>query len=269
MSFKPVNFDRLARFNSDASSKLLDICENSWKNEIDKNRERIPHKAFAPSSMRCKRRSWFRLRGVSPDRIDDPDTGLDFSARIGTDCHIFLQTLLKKYLKGDWIQVYDYILNNKNNLLYSSEDYGVVQKAGDLEAQISLVNPPVNFACDGVIRINSTIYLLEIKTCEFSVWDDLTEPREEHIEQIKAYGSILGIHNILMIYQDRQYGRIKCYELTLKSSDIDGIKQYFDSVMLSVENNIAPEGLPVGNKWCTPSMCPYYKKCQEYGRKKI
>lgn len=266
MAFKPVNFERLARFNSDASSKLLNNYEQMWKTEIQENRKDIPSKTYAPSSLRCKRRSWFRRRGVMPDGIFNPDTGLDFSAMVGTACHRYIQNLLKYNLKSDWVSVSDYIQKNSNNLMYPVDKYAVTADIEGLESKVSLLDPPVNFACDGVIRLNGNIYLLEIKTCEFSIWEDMVEPRSEHIDQVKCYASILGIHNILMLYQDRQYGSIKCYEITSSDTDKDDLKHYFNDVETALQTNIAPKGLPVGDKWCNPNMCPYYKKCQEYGR---
>jgi hypothetical protein len=37
-------------------------------------------------------------------------------------------------------------------------------------------------------------------------------------------------------------------------------------VMEYVDANIAPEGLDKGDPDCSQNMCPYYKKCQEWGR---
>ena len=36
--------------------------------------------------------------------------------------------------------------------------------------------------------------------------------------------------------------------------------------MEMVDKNLAPPALPKGDSWCTPNMCPYYKRCEEYGR---
>lgn len=266
MTFKRIDPKSAVRFNSAISSEFLDLYENAWRSDIVTEDSKIPSKTIAPSSFRCRRRTWFRLRGVQPDITNDPDTGLDFSAEVGTMCHRVIQTRLKTILQENWLSVPEYIDKNANRLLYPQDRYKISLDIDNLESKIVLTDPPIHFACDGLICFNNTVYLLEIKTCDFNIWKDLTCPKSEHIDQVKCYCTVLNIHNVIMLYQDRTYGNIKCYELYVKDSDMDAIESDIQSVVSAVDTNIAPSGLPVGDKWCTPNMCQYYKKCQEYGR---
>lgn len=266
MSFKSLGLGNLVRFNSQISSDLLDRYERVWNFDILSHDSELPSKTFAPSSFRCKRRSWFRLRGVSPDIPDKGDMRLDFSAMVGTACHREIQSRLKSMLGESWISPVDFLKDNKDNLPFSFEKYHTHLNEDNLECKIELDDPPIHFACDGIIKLNDKIYLLEIKTCEFNTWDNLTEPKSEHIDQIKCYCALLGIHDVIMLYQDRYYGGLKCFEFQVSDYDIDKIKDTMLDVLDAVQTNIAPEGLPVGDKWCSIHMCQYYNKCQEYGR---
>lgn len=261
MSFRTVDFDHLVKFNSSTSSEFIDIYEGQVNAQIIANQQEPSQRTFAPSSFRCDRRSWFRLRGVEPDKLERPDPILQFSADIGTACHRLIQSTLKNALKEDWIEVSDYLASHPIPYEYSLEP-----SEDSLETRVTIVSPPVRFACDGIVRRNDTYYLLEIKTAEFSTWNDLTQPKSEHIDQVKCYCSLLGLQKVLFVYQDRQYGSVKCYEVDVTEADVQYVINKMNHVMEYVEYNLAPDALPKGDAWCTPARCPYYRKCSEWGR---
>lgn len=258
MAFKSVG-GHFAKFNSAASGKFLYDYTNFVTSDLETKASAIPHKTFAPSGMRCDRRSWFRLRGVEPDAYRAPDLALNFTAEIGTACHRIIQSNLIQLLRDDWISVPKYLKSIDFPYEYSLETSG-----DGLETKICIVDPPINFACDGIVRYQGGYYLLEIKTSEFNSWQDMMNPKSEHIDQVLCYATLLQLEHILMMYQDRQYGGIKCYELKVAPSQRQGVLDKINRVMEAVRTNIAPDGLPKGDKWCQPSMCPYYNKCKEY-----
>lgn len=260
MAFRSMNIAHIAKFNSATSSEFLSAYETFVNDKISAGAG-TPHKTFAPSSFRCNRRSWFRLRGTTPDTIKNPDPTLQFTADVGTACHRIIQSNLKELLKDDWIDVKDYMSTIK-----CPYEYVLTQSEDSLETQIEFKDPPIRFACDGILRWNGKYVMLEIKTSEFSSWNDLCDPKEEHIDQIKCYATLLQFDTVLVLYQERQYGGLKCYEMHIKEPERDEVINRMRYVQDMVKKNLAPEGLPVGDKWCSENYCPYYKKCQEYGR---
>lgn len=258
MGFRQTNFARLAKFNSAASSDLIDIYEKEVDRQIAARNSEPKHKAFAPSSFRCLRYSWFRLRGVQPDVVQAPDRTLQFTADIGTACHELIQGYLSSALGEDWIDVGDYLNTVWKDKKYSIEKHG-------FETRISLDDPPMRFACDGIVRLNGILYLLEIKTSDFSSFDELTDPKQKHVDQIKCYATKLGIDRVLVLYQDRLYGGLKCYELKITEADKQMVEERIDTVLECVETNIAPERLEWSDSWCSPSMCAYHNRCREWG----
>lgn len=257
MAFRTADFSHLAKFNSASSSEFLDFYEDFVDSEILKSSKRKPGRTFAPSSFRCDRRSWFRLRGVEPDGAKVPDRALNFSAEVGTACHKMIQTNLKKSLGTRWIPVNQYIQDSS---------YTCIPSDDGLETFISISDPPVKFACDGIIYWNNVQTLIEIKSTEYSTWNDLTDPKDEHIDQVKFYAYLLRLHKALVIYIDRQYGELKCFEVDITSKDYEYIESKIHHVLDCVDKQIAPDPLPKGDKWCSRSMCQYYDKCGEYGR---
>ena len=260
MAFHHTN--NIARFNSDSSASLLDFYESNVKEALRLKAAEPSQHTFAPSSIRCQRKSWFRIRGTEPDVPEVIDTTLQFTADIGTACHRIIQTNLKNFLGKDWISIPDWFEQNQFNY-----EYVLTPSKDSLETYVELTKPyPIRFACDGIIRWKGKYYLLEIKSVEFSSWRDLTDQKDEHTDQVNTYCTLLNLSGVLFIYIDRQYGGMKCYEYNVSDIVKEQVIKDMDNVMFCVDANIPPEPLPKGDKWCNAGMCPYYKKCAEWGR---
>lgn len=260
MGFTQAHNNLIGRFNSSLSSDILNAYDNYRDDKIQNNISRIPSKTIAPSAFRCARRCWFRLRGSEPDILKNPDKILDFSANIGTACHTILQTDLKSMLKDDWIDVPEYLDSIEFHKLYK---YTLTSSDNSLETKISIESPPINFSCDGIIRWHGEICLLEIKTCDYGTFQDLIEPKNEHIDQVKLYASLLHITKVIFIYQDRTYGNIKVYEYNVTSADVTYVSDKIRYIMDCVDTQVAPCRLERGDKWCI--NCPYSVKCKQWG----
>lgn len=262
MAFRSWDTAHFAKFNSATSSEFLAFYQSYVNTKIKEKASQPSHRTFAASAFRCDRRSWFRLRGVEPDAPKVADYTLSFTAEIGTACHRIIQSNLKDALGSDWISVDDWITS-----IDFPYDYTVETSKDGLEHLIEIKSPyPIRFACDGIIKWKGHYYLLEIKTSEFSSWDKQCDAKEEHIDQVKCYSALLKLDGVLFLYQDRQYGQLKCYEEKMTYVDHIQVIRRFEYVIDMVNKNLAPDPLPKGDKWCTPSMCPYFKKCAEYGR---
>lgn len=257
MAFKPINALALSKFNSARSMNLLTAIEESIdKSIIEKNIE-AANRTFAPSSFRCARLNWFRIRGIEKDKIATADRVLEFSSVIGTACHEMIQGYL--CTTDYWVEVEDYLKQNPlHNLEYTCEHNGY-------ETFFTVTHPyPVRFACDGVLSIDGEFCLLEIKSCTSDSFRDLTDPKSKHMDQVKCYCTLLELSRVIFIYIDRTYGDMKCYDVRITQIDKNEVTDKFNHVMWCVEYDIAPEPLPSGDSWCTSNMCPYYKKCKSW-----
>lgn len=255
--FKTVESIHLARFNSANSSDFLDMYESAVDESILEGEKETPSRTFAPSQIRCKRVSWFRLRGVQPEQETRVDRTLNFTAKVGTACHQTIQETLSNKLGKDWIDVEEYLKSEPRTFEYNCRKNGY-------ETQIEVKDPPIKFSPDGILFYKDKYWLLEIKTSEYSSFDKLTDPKPQHIDQIKCYCTLLNIHDALVLYQDRLYGGLKCYEINVSDNDMKQIWDMFTEVQNCVKMNVAPEKLPAGDRHCTPSMCRYYNRCKEW-----
>ena len=124
-------------------------------------------------------------------------------------------------------------------------------------------DPPIRFACDGIVKIGDEYYLLEIKTSEYSSFKSLDAPKEQHIDQVKCYCSLLGLRKALVFYIERSTGETKCFEVVLSDEDVAKTFEKIRRVLQSVEDNVAPPRLPSGDYWCT--YCKYKIRCSQWG----
>lgn len=258
MGFKPIADVYTGKdSNSAVSSNFKQMYDHIVYEKYKKNAEHLPSKTFAPSSFRCDRLSFFRIRGVEPDPVVSIDMPLNFTAVLGTASHIEIQTNLKNSIGNQWVDVKDYLSNHVLSHGYQ------INHHGELETQIEFFNPPVKFSCDGLLNIGNTFYLLEIKTSESSSFSKLSEPKLQHIDQVKCYCALLELHHALVLYQDRLYGQTKCFEVNVSNNDSKEIFDRMNRVMDFVNKNIAPPRLPKGDFWCT--YCKYKKRCNQWG----
>lgn len=262
MAFRGWNSQHLARFNSSDSSEFLDLYEEARDAKILSAYDDPSHKTFAPSSFRCRRIQWFRLRGVQPDKPKAADSVLDFTAVVGTALHKMIQEILKARLDADWVDVSQYIQENLPN----PDQYVLTPSSDSLETQVEILDPPVRFSCDGIIRWKDEYILLEIKSSEFASWNELTDPKPQHVDQTKCYCALLNLNRVFFLYIDRQYGGVKCYDVRHPANNRDQILAEMKEIQELAEYHISPEPLPKGDSWCTPAHCKYYIKCSEYGR---
>lgn len=256
MGFREVNFSSLARFNSAVSSKFISFYENAVIERLQSEGARTKSRTFAPSCLRCERKSWFRLRGTQPDFISSPDLSLNFMAEIGTAIHQIIQQNLKNALGDDWIDVEDYLNEHPMPYKYTLERSG-------FETKVQIEEPPIKFACDGIIRFQGKLYLLEIKSSEYSSWERLMNPKDVHMAQIKAYAALLGLRDVLVLYVDRQYGGLKCYEEHIADYECESVFKTFETIQHMAEVSLAPPRIRESDYLCT--NCEYKEKCKEWG----
>lgn len=255
MGFRGVNFAALAKFNSAASSELLTFYDAYVSRKLQLESMEPKSHTFAPSSFRCRRKSWFRLRGVETDMLKIPDRVLEFKAEMGIACHQVIQTNLKAALGPDWVEVPDFLKEHPIPYEYKLETAG-------LETRVAISDPPIRFACDGIIKWKGNTYLLEIKTADYASFADLTDPKSVHLDQIACYSAILNLPDVLVIYQDRQNGDIKCYEKHIASDTLDSVIATMRDIQKMAQCNLAPDKLPSGDYMC--NNCEYKVKCSQW-----
>jgi hypothetical protein len=255
MSFKQAS--GMAMFNSADSCEFLSQYQDYLSNSLIKKEGLVKAPAFAPSSFSCERYSWFRLRGVETDGGEKLDPVLDFQAEVGTAIHRRFQRHLLAIFGDDYINPADYLAGKTNRFNFTSE-----KDPDSQETRIQIADPPMRLSTDVIIRWKGKIWLVEIKTCEFGAWNDLTDPRERDKDQIDCYSAVFDLPDVLVVYIDRQYGGIKVYQVNIPQYRRDEVWDTMSRVQKAVVTNLAPAKI-VGGGWKCKE-CIYSKKCKAW-----
>ncbi len=258
MGFKSIKSLQQGKdFNSALSCNFKNMYDKIVLDKYTLQEKHKPSQTFAPSAFRCDRMSFFRLRGVEPDEDVNINPSLSFSAMLGTACHLEFQSNLKSSMSEYWVDVCEYLEE------YDLDHEFVVSAKSEFETQLEFLSPPVKFSCDGILKFGDTYYLLEIKTSEYQSFKTLDKPKSQHIDQITCYCALLELEHALVVYQDRLYGDIKCYELNISLQDRYDVFKRMERVIDNVRSNIAPPKLAENDYWCT--YCKYKKRCDQWG----
>ena len=258
MAFERIAYTPKGReFNTAASSEFLDLYNDAVESQLERSRERIPSKTLAPSSFRCPRIQFFRLRGTKPDTDTKVDTNLEFTSFLGTAIHEEVQQTLSKRLGSDWLDVADWLADH-------DIPADVTKSPNGLETLVKLNEIPVKFAVDGLMRLDGIPTLLEIKTAEYDAFRSLDCVRQKHVDQIRCYLTFLGLDRAMVLYIERRFGGAKCFELAASEGIRMDVMRQIYSVLDCAKNEIAPKPLPKGDALC--NYCIYQNTCEKWGR---
>lgn len=266
--FKKSNIDSYV--NSEVSrEKLYNIYISQAEFENSNVEIQTPYRTFAPSSMRCARYQWFRLRGTVPDVSYRGDVVYDFFSKVGDMSHELVQKRLYNscgkfgnyYGNVEFLDVEDYVIDKLN----PDWKYTCSKSENGYETRFELKEPyPIRFSCDGICRIDGEDYLIEIKSLDYRQWCDAFEIMSRHRVQAYTYCAFLKLSKIIFIYVDRTYGNIKCFESEVSDEVVLNVYKYMDDILECTKTNIAPDGLSKGDGMCR--TCMYHKTCMGYGR---
>lgn len=237
--------------------------QNYYKAVIKQHPDRVPKEdMFSPSSLyKCERELFYRVCGTPPEPSTAP-TYLNGSWKAimdsGTDRHNRIQDTLKVMEGIEWVEVEDYIKNN--NL----EDLQILNRYGN-ELLLYSEQISARFMCDGIVKMDGTYYILEIKTMGNRKWEvagAVGDVNKEHIMQANAYSLAFNIPNVLYVYENRDNNQIHVFTRTVTDEDrrkvldkIARIKWYKES------GKIPPRTTDIS--LCT--YCDYKYKCSQDG----
>lgn len=258
-SLKSVS--RLIEAANDVSSVeeqfLQDLCR-SIEISADKGWG-IPSKTYKPSSMQCKRNSYYQLMGVEPDRGNSTHTMIGI-VNSGSDIHERVQSAVEQMCENGmdcyYIDVEGFV--NDREL----HDIKVREKRG-FETKLYNEKYNISFMCDGIIQYKKKYYILEIKTETSSKWYSRTGVDKKHYNQAIAYSLSLGLDNVIFLYVDRDMSNKKAYMFTVTDEMRQGLVDYIADVDGYVSRQIAPPKGDTEKRIC--QYCSYQTQCRKDG----
>lgn len=241
---------------------LLKLADE-LKAEIVGEDDSKPSTFFTPSSMVCKRQMYYKAKGyeTAPAMSDYQMTGM---AESGTDRHNRIQDHLKNLTDWEYVDVADYV--EKHDL-----DIEIVSHVGN-EWKLRSLKYNVSFMLDGILLYKPTnkYYIVEIKT-EISFKSATRKGVDPfHKHQGIAYTQLIGIPDVIFIYENRDDCSLKFFLYTPSPQEIEKyFRQKLTSVLYALEIGEIPPKVQVDDISLTEviktdkvcNYCPYKEQC--------
>ena len=236
---------------------------NDKKYFIGKYYDGKPSRRYKPSSLNCLRSMYYQITGADLDKQQQKSSDFFGICESGTDRHKRIQyaiTRMKDFgVDCEYIDVETFIKdNNIENLVIESKD--------DFETKVYDSKRNIIFLCDGLLKYNGELYILEIKTESSYKWLDRSYVDDKHRNQAYTYSLELGVDKILFLYENRDVCTKKPYILTVTKENTDYIENRIETCDDYVRNKLVP---PVESD-ITPRICQYcdYRtQCKVDGKK--
>ena len=250
--------NRLAKMVAAGSTELT---SNIFTNRLTKfietsQKDYTPSQFYKPSGIGgCMRKMYFeRIGKPLQDKASFNLTGM---GETGTYRHEVLQEYILQLAKTDedleWIDVAEHLSKHPVEGTYVDKAF----KKNPYETKCVNELMQLSFLCDGLIRFQGKLYILEIKTETMFKYSKHTEPYEEHKMQAACYGLSLGVKDVLFLYENRDNFDKKAYTYHI-NEDIENA--VIDKLSTCEEFVTAGES---PNEFCNSAWCPY---CRKEGR---
>lgn len=239
----------MARKSLNNVARLIDIAEKKVPVEEqfrldlsrsielnDKKGWRLPSKTFKPSSMNCKRNSYYQIMGTPPDAGESSYNSVGIR-NAGSDIHERVQGAVSKMLDNnidcEYVDVARFVAERH------LEDIEVREKKG-FETKLYNKRYNISFMCDGIIRYNGHYYILEIKTETSHKWYARNGVDPKHYQQAIAYSLSMELPEVIFLYVDRDMLSFKTYLFPVDPGAIQSMKDYIADVQSYVQKQITP-----------------------------
>lgn len=234
--------------HNDAASALQKALDDSWREEIDRERTK---KSFAPSKVvygsgRCARYWYYAFEGSN-----FKETIRGTSKRImeaGIDRHARIQGKLKE-------------------LGWADDD--------NIEIKLSLEDPPVFGFVDAIIDYMNFRWVVEVKTAggaKFAGLKASGKPMSYHVIQILIYMHVLGLDRGFLIYENRDTLELYVVPIEMKNRYAEYVEKLFGWMRrvreVTVDENKVPlRSFKKDSREC--KFCPLQEVCWADGEGEV
>ena len=246
------SLSRVAKLVASGNSELpQNVFANKLKKFIENSqREYKPSTYYKPSGVGgCIRKMYFERIGKPLQ--DKANFNLIAMGEAGTQRHEVLQQYMVDLAKEDdyfeWLDVADYL--EKNPVEGTTVDTKF--KKNDFETKCKNELLQLSFLCDGLVKIDGKVYIMEIKTETMFKYSKHDEPFEAHKMQATCYALALGVEDVIFLYENRDNFEKKAYAYHVSEAMKKQVVDKLAECEAYVEKHEAPQ------IFCSDNYCPY------------
>lgn len=250
--------NRLAKMVAAGNSELTSniFISRLTKHIEESQKDYKPSTYYKPSGIGgCLRKMYFERTGQA--LADKANYNLIGMGESGTYRHEVLQESMLQMSQNsedfEWIDVAEHL--EKYPVEGTVVDKNFVKNPYETKCKNELMQ--LSFLCDGLVKFQGKLYIVEIKTETMFKFSKHTEPYEEHKMQAACYGMSLGVSDVLFIYENRDNFEKKAYTYHITPEMEDAVIEKIATCEEYVALGESPK------EYCKTSWCPY---CTKEGR---
>ncbi len=179
---------------------------------LDRERDKEQHHFYITDAGKCSRAIFFKFKNIPREKMTPQ--------------------VLRMFDHGDYIQMQ--ILSNLFSL-------GIVRAS---EIKI----PPqelISGRADAIITLNNDLYVVDFKSMNSLIFKNLTEPKEENVNQIQLYLHYFKIPKGILLYIDKDRLELKEFLVEYKPAIAKKLLSELTELKKEIDTNIVPDRIPV------------------------
>jgi len=199
---------------------------------LNREKDREQHHFYITDAGKCPRAIFFKFKNIPREKMT-PE-------------------VLRMFDHGDYIQMQ--ILSNLFSL-------GMVRAS---EIKI----PPqelISGRADAIITLDNELYVVDFKSMNSMIFKNLTEPKEDNVNQIQLYLHFFKIPKGILLYINKDTLELK--EFLVEYNPVIAKKLLFELTELKkkIDKNVIPERLPDYPKNWQCQYCQFKEICSKAG----
>ena len=180
---------------------------------LDRHKDREQHHFYITDAGRCPRAVFFKFKNVPREEME---------ARV-----------LRMFDHGD--HIHQLIMKP----LLSMKDVHVVASEINIPPQ-----ELVSGRADAIVSTGKELYVLDIKSMNSMIFKNLTEPKEENIDQIQLYLHYFKIPKGILLYVSKDNQEIKEFVVSYDKKRALSLLDALSNLKTKIDSNIVPDRLP-------------------------
>jgi CRISPR/Cas system-associated exonuclease Cas4 (RecB family) len=203
---------------------------------LDREKDREQHHFYITDAGKCPRAIFFKFKNVPREKMTPQ--------------------VLRMFDHGDYIQMQ--ILSNLFSL-------GIVRAS---EIKI----PPqelISGRADAIITLNNDLYVVDFKSMNSMVFKNLTEPKEDNVNQIQLYLHFFKIPRGILLYINKDTLELKEFLVEYDSARAKKLLAELSDLKTKIDSNIIPKRISSFPDDWQCQYCQFKEICTTAGAENI
>lgn len=174
---------------------------------LDRERDREQHHFYITDAGKCPRAIFFKFKNVPREKMEP--------------------RVLRMFDHGDYIQMQ--ILNSLFSL-------GIVRAS---EVKI----PPqelVSGRADAIVTLDNELYVVDFKSMNSMVFKNLTQPKEDNINQLQLYLHFFKISKGILLYVSKDNLELKDFLVEYDKARAEKLLKGLSDLKIKIETDVVP-----------------------------